>query len=1279
MRQISISDPSTSWCAKTDDTTPRVTIELPDTTSISQLEIGSGSSSAVKMFKIKYLDIESVWRWIEKPDGNPAEFEIEFFVPNSVVVSIGYIEAKALEIHIVNWTGSECCMRLGVIGYSEVTPLQLAIGVSDVDAGDSHTFALDTGHFSGIEIDANSGILSVRRGWLNFEDIDNFNVHVIAQDAGGLIDRCTVDFVITDSNDVPVTKSRNFMVYENAPLGTEVGYAVAKDADTDDAVTFSIVDGDGTFAIDSSTGKITVASNTELDYEAAINMLPILIRFLDDGIPSSSVFATVLVDIRDKNEKPSLPEEGQQGSIPENAARGDVALTLAAVDVDTQSPWKDVTYRLFDTSIFSVNPTTGEVSVNRAEILDHETTVEYELDVELTDGGGLVTNGRVTITVTDVNEAPYFNEKTLEFHVDENINVPFQINRVVAFDYDRPAQQLSYSLKASSDKFAIDSETGYISLLQSQDYETYSPLTIEVVVTEVDTPEKLSSSIPVTIVVDNVNEKPVVSELVTYRLKENANIGSFVGEPVEIHVSDPEDDVLAFSFEPSVYSSLFKIAECSGQIRSAVKFNFEDESQPGYNGEPIELVIKVNDGKLSSYQTINVVIEDVNEAPEFNKPIFELTVRENSAKDTIFGRVDATDPDSSSVVSYSILHGNDRGLFAINSATGDVTVAVNAGIDFEAQDSHSLTIQVTDNFLSVDVPVQITVADVNEAPICLAMVRSVEENSDVGAVVGLPLEALDVDARDANRPIKFRIVDDDSDIFRMDGAQVVVNVAELDHEINDFYEFEVETCDEKDACSTCRLRIDITDVNEEPELDNAETTPVDEHSTGIVHTVTARDDDDGVNGQLRFEIVEESPAGVFRIDAITGEVSILSSDLLDYETLPNNEANIKVKVTDGGDPAKSVSEALSFTVNDINDPPRAVNERDSVTISEGLAPSATSIKVVQIVDPDEVNLVTYNIVDGNDDHKFALGDPHDGSIVLANAVNFEERQLYVIQIQGCDVAFVCADIWLSVYITNENEGPLIKDVDDKVSFKVSETATLNTIVGGISASDPDDGDIPQYSMVASETLLADHTSGMGIFAIGASTGSITVINTDALISETTLTFQFDVTVSDPGSLTDTTTVFIQVIQNNNPPECQTGISFSLDENSPATTAVGTPLNAFVTDEDEGTAFTFALEHTWINVVPNSGQLRVKEGAVLNYETPVTRSFNVTVVVSDDGNHHDGVDVLTTTCTVAIHLQDVNEKPFAQPLTVPIPESVNELTKGKFYSDKYDSFQTNSSL
>ena len=109
--------------------------------------------------------------------------------------------------------------------------------------------------------------------------------------------------------------------------------------------------------------------------------------------------------------------------------------------------------------------------------------------------------------------------------------------------------------------------------------------------------------------------------------------------------------------------------------------NFESPTDVGANNG-YELIVTANDGSgRTTTQAITVNVTDLNEFdPVLNDATFSLA--ENSANNTAIGALTATDADGTKTLSYSITGGNTLGNFAINSATGAITVANNTNLEY---------------------------------------------------------------------------------------------------------------------------------------------------------------------------------------------------------------------------------------------------------------------------------------------------------------------------------------------------------------------------------------------------------------------------------------------------------------------------------------------------------------------------------------------------------------------------------------------------------------------
>ena len=101
-------------------------------------------------------------------------------------------------------------------------------------------------------------------------------------------DMATITVNITDVNDAPILEDTTLSLDENSSNGAVVGTATATDEDTPaQGLTYAITTGNdsGAFAIDPSTGQITVADSSLLDHES-VDQYVVTVQVTDDGTPT---------------------------------------------------------------------------------------------------------------------------------------------------------------------------------------------------------------------------------------------------------------------------------------------------------------------------------------------------------------------------------------------------------------------------------------------------------------------------------------------------------------------------------------------------------------------------------------------------------------------------------------------------------------------------------------------------------------------------------------------------------------------------------------------------------------------------------------------------------------------------------------------------------------------------------------------------------------------------------------------------------------------------------
>src|SRR5205814_2064904 len=142
--------------------------------------------------------------------------------------------------------------------------------------------------------------------------------------------------------------------------------AATSDADaTTSGITYILTDdAGGRFAVDASTGVITVADGSLLDREAAASYDVTVRATSADGSTSDATFTINLTDVDEFDVGAVTDTNAGANSVAENAANGTVVgLTAAATDADATT--NAITYTLTDDAggRFAIDATSGVVTV----------------------------------------------------------------------------------------------------------------------------------------------------------------------------------------------------------------------------------------------------------------------------------------------------------------------------------------------------------------------------------------------------------------------------------------------------------------------------------------------------------------------------------------------------------------------------------------------------------------------------------------------------------------------------------------------------------------------------------------------------------------------------------------------------------------------------------------------------------------------------------------------------------------------------------------------------
>ena len=440
------------------------------------------------------------------------------------------------------------------------------------------------------------------------------------------------------------------------------------------------------------------------------------------------------------------------------------------------------------------------------------------MTVKADDNNGGTDTIEVTITVTDVNEAPAFDGTTTTREVPENTVADTDIgNPVAATDQDDGAT-LTYSLGGTdASSFDIDTSTGQLKTKAALDHETKASYDRHrfgprrqgrrrgVLTQTVD-----DDTIDVTITVTDVNDPPEFpsTESGARSIAENTAANTNIGSPVR--ATDADNDNLTYTLEGTDAGS-FAIDESSGQLKTK-SAHWTTRTTTAYT-----VTVKASDGN-DGVDTIEVTITvtDVNEAPDFGSPTATRTVPENTAANQPVGEpVAAKDQDDGDSLAYS-LGGTDSASFGITGSTGQITVGTGTTLDYETKDSYEVTVTVTDSSnLSDIITVTINVTAGNDPPVFATdlATRSVAENTGTSQNIGAPFKATDAE----EETLTYALQGTDAASFGIVATSGQLQTkAALDYETKSSYSVTVTAEDPSRGNGYIIVTITVTDVNEPP-------------------------------------------------------------------------------------------------------------------------------------------------------------------------------------------------------------------------------------------------------------------------------------------------------------------------------------------------------------------------------------------------------------------------------------------------------------------------------
>lgn len=746
--------------------------------------------------------------------------------------------------------------------------------------------------------------------------------------------------VLSETVDISKYDSTGFIVQEVEVVESE-GHDIL----------FEITDGnaENVFSIDEYTGEITVLSQGRLS-NTSTTSFDLTVEVTDLGPGEFSNTGVVTVNVVD-NRYPSV--EDRIVSIDEYTENSTVVLNVNATDSDDD----ELSYNIIGGSgyyLFDIDEV-GDVTVIEEDFLDFETAQSLELLVEVTDDGplNLVSEATILINLNDINEEPIVPDVVhfLSQYAADN----YTIGEVefTPLDVD---QEHTFAITAGNTNsiFAIDQNTGDLTVASATNLLAGGDITYDLTIEVTDNGSpQLTGSGTVTIEVFD-NHVPIITSSATFFVDENLPANSVVAT---ITATDDDLDNISFTKVLGDELGVFSVG-FNGEISVFSENGLDFETNPSFT--LVVAAIDDGDGNLYALQEIEVILEDINEAPYAQDFVSDLS--SYSQNGLLVGNLEAFDPEDDAL-SYEIVDGNEDGAFSI-STSGNLLITDASVFDPVTIPTYELEIEISDDEFSYTSYWDVNLF-LNEFPSLTAQPLFVFENSEIGDLVGTLVSVdehlVDYDIFDEEEtlivPLLALAEEEEGMPFYINSetGELMVNTTSLDYEETQEYTLDVLLTDR--GAGTLQIietvSVRVRDVNEySPEIDELEEVSIDEDIAQgeIIATISASDDD--TFQTFSYEIVS-GDSDIFSIDE-EGVVTVMDSTLIDFET--DRSLSITIEVTDSGSPSMTTEEDLEIDVNDVNEAP-IFTELEDQTVTETFELTFTA----PAVDFDSDNTLTFSL------------------------------------------------------------------------------------------------------------------------------------------------------------------------------------------------------------------------------------------------------------------------------------------------------------------------------
>ncbi|XP_043520724.1 neural-cadherin-like isoform X2 [Frieseomelitta varia] len=863
-------------------------------------------------------------------------------------------------------------------------------------------------------------VIHATDGYLLSSSQINGLVHVLDEnDNRPVFEKEQYTFEIRPSNLDQIGIEKNSVALPGWKRFSTVGKVAAKDADGD-KVAYKLLTPSSLLVVVPQTGELMLVGEPEITMEEDSECV-VIVEAHDVRSPSRSTEKPAKVVVRFLTSEPTGEVEQQQHRIQKRrvtrAVRPTKKVDFTEADGDVEGKIafylekenEKETYKIRDENKWVTVDSNGSVIVKQKwdyEELGSEKTIDFWVTITNT-GFQYTDNQRVIINVKDVNdEPPYFINRPLPMQTVVQLNAPpnTHVFTLQARDPDTDSNIHYFIVRdRTGGRFEVDERSGVVRTrgtdLFQLDMEYVLYVKAEDQNGRIDerrfqsTPEERLS------IVGGKRAPQFYMTAYEAEIPENQKKDSDI---ISVKAKSFADREIRYTLKAQGQGAAgtFNIGPTTGIVKLAKELDFEDLRQPHI----YSLIVTATEdsGGFSTSVELTIRVSDVNDnAPKFELPDYQAhNVDEDISLGTSILKVKATDADSGANAEIEYLVSDDH--FSVDSSG---LIVNNKQLDADNNNAYyEFIVTAKDKGeppKTGTATVRIYTKNKNdEEPKFSQQVYTpnVDENAGPNTLV-TTVVASDKDGDN----VRFRfvggnttsgqfVIEEITGVIRLHGKEISLD--------RDKYELNVTALDDGACCpngettthtSTAVVVVFITDVNDnkpvfkECSMYNPKVEEGAPNGSTVIK-VQATDEDKGVNGQVKYSIVQQpnQKGTKFTVDEETGQV--LTNKVFDREGDDGKFVSVTVKATDQGEP--SLEGVCSFTVEitDVNDNPPLFDRQRYVENVKQDASIGTNILRVSASDEDADNngAITYSLSSPNNDQGLEYFEiqPESGWIVL---------------------------------------------------------------------------------------------------------------------------------------------------------------------------------------------------------------------------------------------------------------------------------------------------------